>query len=187
MNYHFTTTKAHFNLLGGTVLEILRDGALIADSREPFKGDMDLDQLRDAIATHGADKISFVRMECTTNLIGGQPFSLANLKEIRRLADEHGLTVVVDASLISENAYLIKQREAEYHDWSIKAIIQEIMGQADIMYLSGRKSCAVRGGMIATNNEQHFKAIMPWLPVYEGFLTYGGMSPGDGGHGRGHP
>ncbi|OPZ77506.1 MAG: Tyrosine phenol-lyase [Actinobacteria bacterium ADurb.Bin444] len=176
MNYHFTTTKAHFNLLGGTVLEILRDGALIADSREPFKGDMDLDQLRDAIATHGADKISFVRMECTTNLIGGQPFSLANLKEIRRLADEHGLTVVVDASLISENAYLIKQREAEYHDWSIKAIIQEIMGQADIMYLSGRKSCAVRGGMIATNNEQHFKAIMPWLPVYEGFLTYGGMS-----------
>lgn len=176
MNYHFTTTKAHFNLLGGDVLEILCEGALIAESAEPFKGDMDLDQLRSIIADYGADKISFVRMECTTNLIGGQPFSLANLKEIRRIAEEHGIIVVVDASLISENAYLIKQREAEYSDWSIKAIIQEIMRQADIMYLSGRKSCAVRGGMIATNNEQHFKAIMPWLPVYEGFLTYGGMS-----------
>jgi len=176
MNYHFTTTKAHFNMLGGTVIEILREGALITDSTEPFKGDMDLDQLRHAIATHGADRISFVRMECTTNLIGGQPFSLGNLREIRAIADQHGLIVVVDASLISENAYLIKEREPGYKDWSIKDIIQEIMKQADIMYLSGRKSCAVRGGMIATNNEAHYKAILPWLPVYEGFLTYGGMS-----------
>ena len=176
MNYHFTTTKAHFNMLGGTVLEILNEGSLITDSTEPFKGNMDLDQLRSIIATHGADKISFVRMECTTNLIGGQPFSLGNLKDIRAIADQHGLLLVVDGSLISENAYLIKQREAEYKDWSIKDIIQEVMRQADIMYLSARKSCAVRGGMIATNNEQLYKTILPWLPVYEGFLTYGGMS-----------
>jgi tryptophanase len=101
---------------------------------------------------------------------------LGNLKGIRAIADEHGLLVVIDASLISENAYLIKQREAEYKDWSIKDIIQEIMKQSDIMYLSARKSCAVRGGMIATNSEKHYKTIMPWLPVYEGFLTYGGVS-----------
>ena len=176
MNYHFTTSKAHFNLYGGTVLEIVRECAIVTESTEPFKGDMDLDKLRQIIATYGADKISFVRMECTTNLIGGQPFSLGNLKGIRAIADEHGLLVVIDASLISENAYLIKQREAEYKDWSIKDIIQEIMKQSDIMYLSARKSCAVRGGMIATNSEKHYKTIMPWLPVYEGFLTYGGMS-----------
>jgi len=176
MNYHFTTTKAHFNMMGGTVLEILHPGALVTESTEPFKGNMDLDQLRDIIARYGPDKISFVRMECTTNLIGGQPFSLANLKDIRALADKHGLLLVVDASLISENAYLIKQREEAYKDWSIKDIMQEIMRQADITYLSARKSCAVRGGMIGTNSEKHYKVLMPWLPVYEGFLTYGGMS-----------
>ncbi|MGI5940360.1 MAG: tryptophanase [Thermoleophilia bacterium] len=176
MNYHFTTTKTHFNLMGGKVLEILHDSALAAEGDDPFKGNMDLDKLRQVISTYGADKISFVRMECTTNLIGGQPFSLGNLKEIRAIADQHGLIVVIDGSLISENAYLIKQREPGYEDWSIKDIIREMAKQADITYLSARKSCSVRGGMIATNNEEHYKTILPWLPVYEGFLTYGGMS-----------
>lgn len=176
MNYHFTTTKAHFELAGGTIREILYPGAFVPESSDPFKGNMDTGQLRDLIVAHGPEKISFVRMECTTNLIGGQPFSLANLKEIRAIANEHGLIVVVDASLISENAFLIKEREPEYADCSIKEIIQEIMRQADIMYLSGRKSCAVRGGMMATNSEEHYRTIAPWLPLYEGFLTYGGMS-----------
>jgi tryptophanase len=33
-----------------------------------------------------------------------------------------------------------------------------------------------RGGLIATNRKDLFEAIRPWLPVYEGFFTYGGMS-----------
>jgi tryptophanase len=115
-------------------------------------------------------------MEATTNLIGGQPFSLANLRAVKQVAAEHGIFLLVDASLISENAFFIKQREKEYRDKSIGEIIREIMDLADICYLSGRKSCSARGGFIATSNQDLFNRLRPWLPVYEGFFTYGGMS-----------
>ena len=128
------------------------------------------------IDRYGPKKISFVRMECTTNLIGGQPFSMANLREVSHLARKHNIPVVVDTSLISENAYFIKRREAGYADKSVGEIVREMMSLADIAYMSGRKSTSVRGGMIATNNRQFFQDIKAWLPVYEGFLTYGGMS-----------
>ncbi|MGB7983944.1 MAG: tryptophanase [Terracidiphilus sp.] len=176
MNYHFTTTKAHFNLLGATVLELFGPGALITESSDPFKGNMDLGRLKAAIDEHGADKIPFVRMEATTNLIGGQPFSMANLRAIKEMIAPLNIPLVLDASLISENAYFIRQREAGYADKTIKEIILEMMGLADLCYLSGRKSCMVRGGLIATNRKDLDAAIRPWLPVYEGFYTYGGMS-----------
>jgi tryptophanase len=176
MNYHFTTTKAHFNLLGATVLELFGPEALITESSNPFKGNMDLGRLKAAIDEHGVDKIPFVRMEATTNLIGGQPFSLANLREVKALVAPLKIPLVLDASLISENAYFIRQREPGYENATIRAIILEMMQLADICYLSGRKSCMVRGGLIATNRKDLYEAIRPWLPVYEGFYTYGGMS-----------
>ena len=176
MNYHFTTTKAHFNLAGGKVLELYGPEALNATSAHPFKGNMDIGRLREAIATAGASNVSFVRMEATTNLIGGQPFSMENLRQVKALIEPLGIFLVVDGSLISENAYFIRQREAGYENTSIRDIILEMMGIADLCYLSGRKSCSVRGGMIATNRKDLFDAIRPWLPVYEGFFTYGGMS-----------
>lgn len=176
MNYHFTTTKAHFNLLGGKVVELYGPEALNTASSCPFKGNMDLDRLRETIAQAGPNNISFVRMEATTNLIGGQPFSLENLRQVKALIEPLGIFLVVDGSLISENAYFIRQREAGYENTSIGDIIREIMSVADLCYLSGRKSCAVRGGMIATSRKDLYEAIRPWLPVYEGFFTYGGMS-----------
>ncbi len=176
MNYHFTTTKAHFVLAGGTVYELYYPEALNTQSKHPFKGNLDPEKLEALIAKYGAAKVPFVRMEATTNLLGGQPFSMANLREVQAVAAKHGIPVVIDASLISENAYFIKTREQDYADKSIKDIIREMMSLCDICYLSGRKSCAVRGGFIATNNRKHFEAIRPWLPVYEGFFTYGGMS-----------
>ena len=176
MNYHFTTTKAHFNLLGATVLELFGPEALITESSNPFKGNMDLGRLKAAIDEHGVDKIPFVRMEATTNLIGGQPFSLANLREVKALVAPLKIPLVLDASLISENAYFIRQREPGYENATIRSIILEMMQLADLCYLSGRKSCMVRGGLIATNRKDLYEAIRPWLPVYEGFYTYGGMS-----------
>jgi tryptophanase len=162
--------------MGGTVLELFIDEALNTQSTYPFKGNLDPQKLERVIAEHGPEKIPFVRMEATTNLLGGQPFSMANLKEVKAIAAKHGIPVVLDGSLISENAYFIKMREAAYAKKSIVEIIREIMEIADICYLSGRKSCAVRGGFIATNSKKHHEAIRPWLPVYEGFFTYGGMS-----------
>jgi tryptophanase len=150
--------------------------ALNTQSTHPFKGNMDLGRLEDAIKQYGPENVSFARMEATTNLIGGQPFSLANLRAVKELVSKYGIFLVVDGSLVSENAYFIKQREEGYADKSITEIIREMMELADLCYLSGRKSCSVRGGFIATNRKDLHEAIRPWLPVYEGFFTYGGMS-----------
>jgi tryptophanase len=176
MNYHFTTTKAHFELAGGTVLEIYTDEALNTQSTCLFKGNLDLQKFEDTIRKYGREKVSFVRMEATTNLLGGQPFSLENLREVKRIASENNIPLVLDGSLIAENAYFIKQREEGYEKKSIQEIILEMMSFADIFYLSGRKSSCVRGGFIATNNKKYYEDLKVWLPVYEGFLTYGGMS-----------
>lgn len=176
MNYHFTTTKAHFELAGGELLEICTDEALDPQNTNPFKGNLDINKFKDTIARYGQDKISFVRMEATTNLIGGQPFSIANLREVRNIAAQHHIPVLIDGSLISENAYMIKKREDEFKDASIRDIIREMMSLCDVMYLSARKSCSVRGGFIATNNKKYYDEILPLLPLFEGFSTYGGMS-----------
>lgn len=175
-NYHFTTTKAHIELIGASCLEIYYDEALKTESSNPFKGNMDPEKLRKVIEKYGKEKVPFVRMEATTNLIGGQPFSMANLKEIRKICDKHGLILVLDGSLISENGYLIKQREKGYENKSVAEIVREMCGLVDLYYMSGRKNTSVRGGLIATNNKELFDKIRPWLPVYEGFYTYGGMS-----------
>ena len=175
-NYHFTTTKAHIELTGAECLEIYTKEALKTESTYPFKGNMDPEKLKDTLIKYGRDKIPFVRMEATTNLIGGQPFSMENLKEIKRICDEHDIPIVLDGSLFCENAYLIKKREKGYKNKTVTGIIKEMCSIADLFYMSGRKDTCVRGGLIASNNEELFEKIKPWLPVYEGFFTYGGMS-----------
>lgn len=176
-NYHFTTTKVHIELTGGaTCLEIYTDEALKTESTFPFKGNMDPQKLKETIEKYGKEKIPFVRMEATTNLIGGQPFSMENLKEIKRICSEYGIPLVLDGSLICENAYLIRQREKGYENKTVAEIVKEMCSVADLFYMSGRKNTCVRGGCIATNNKELFEKIQPWLPVYEGFFTYGGMS-----------
>jgi tyrosine phenol-lyase len=176
MNYHFTTTKAHFVIAGGTVLELCRDETLNAQSTDPFKGNMDLNKMQAAIKEHGVKKIPMVRMEATTNLVGGQPFSLENLREVKKVCAQNDIPLVMDGSLIAENAYFVKMREKGYADKQIPDIIREIASYADILYTSGRKSSSARGGMIATNSEEFYKKVLDWLPLYEGFSTYGGMS-----------
>ncbi len=175
-NYHFTTTKAHIEILGAICLEIYTDEALKTKSTHPFKGNMDPQKLKDTIKKYGRDKIPFVRMEATTNLLGGQPFSMENLKEIKEICNENKIMLVLDGSLICENAYFIKQRQRGYENKTVAEIVKEICSVPDLFYMSGRKNTSVRGGLIATNNKELFEKIKPSLPVYEGFFTYGGMS-----------
>ncbi|MDY0073082.1 MAG: tryptophanase, partial [Thauera sp.] len=176
MNYHFTTTKAHITLNGGTVEEIVADEGLEVTSDRPFKGDMDVNKLRAVIARHGADKIAFVRMEAGTNLIGGQPISLGNLTEIRQVCDEHGLMLVLDASLLGDNLYFNKQREAACADLSIREITRRIADLCDVVYFSARKLGSARGGGMCIRSEALYRRMRGLIPLYEGFLTYGGMS-----------
>lgn len=176
MNYHFTTTKAHMELNGGKIFEIFTDRALEIKSSFPFKGNIDTDKLRALIAEYGAARIPFIRLEASTNLIGGQPFSIANMREVRRIADEHGIMVVLDASLIGENAWFVKQREAEFRDAPIRDILLTMCGLADLIYFSSRKVSSTRGGGICTSRRELFLKMRDLVVLYEGFVTYGGMS-----------
>lgn len=176
MNYHFTTTKAHIEIPGGTILEIYRDDAVQIKSTVPFKGNIDIDKLKAVIAQHGAEHVPLVRMEASTNLIGGQPFSIANMREVRAICDQHNIPLVMDASLIGENAYFVKQREDEFKNTSIKDILLTMCGLADIVYFSSRKVSSTRGGGIGSSNIKYFDKLKDLVILYEGFLTYGGMS-----------
>ncbi|MDR0534019.1 MAG: tryptophanase [Verrucomicrobiales bacterium] len=176
MNYHFTTTLAHIDRNGGKIVEILTDDALQVKSVNPFKGNIDINKLKALIAKHGTAKIPFIRMEASTNLIGGQPFSIANMREVRKIADEHKIMLILDASLIGENAYFVKQREDEFKDSSISVILREMCDLADIVYFSARKVSSSRGGGICTNRKEYFDQMKNLVVLYEGFLTYGGIS-----------
>ncbi|MDO5707658.1 MAG: tryptophanase [Andreesenia angusta] len=175
-NYHFTTTKAHIALNGGDLVEAISEESLKVESDLPFKGNMDLDILENTIKEKGAEKIAFVRMEAGTNLIGGQPFSLQNLKDVRAICDKHNIMLIMDASLLGDNLYFMKIREEACKDMSIKEITKEVSDCCHLIYFSARKLGNARGGGICSNDLDHFMASRELLTLYEGFLTYGGMS-----------
>lgn len=176
MNYHFTTTKAHIVLNGGSVEELICEEGLKTTSDNPFKGNMDINKLRDLIKKKGTDRIAFVRLEAGTNLIGGQPFSLENMREVRKICDEYGILLVLDASLLADNLHFIKTREESCKNKSIREITAEMAELSDVIYFSARKLGCARGGGICTNNRDLYLKIRELITLYEGFLTYGGMS-----------
>ena len=176
MNYHFTTALAHITQHGGRIEELLHDDALKIKSDNPFKGNIDIDKLVDCIERNGKENIPFIRMEASTNLIGGQPFSIANLMDVRRVADKYGIMLVLDASLIGENAYLIKQREKEWQENTMADILKMMTNLADLVYFSARKLSSSRGGGLCTNRKDLYLKMEALVPLFEGFLTYGGMS-----------
>jgi tyrosine phenol-lyase len=176
MNYHFTTTKAHITRLGGEVVEVVVDEGLKLTSSDPFKGNTDLEKLLNCIKEKGPENVAFIRLEAGTNLIGGQPFSLENTRKVCQIAKEYRIVTILDASLLQDNLYFIKMREEAYKNSTIREITREIADLFDIVYFSARKLGFVRGGGICTNNKSFYESMMEYLPLYEGFLTYGGMS-----------
>jgi tryptophanase len=179
MNYHFTTTRAHIFRNGGSIEELICDEGLIIQSDNPFKGDMDIDKLREAIKRIGKENICFVRIEAGTNLIGGQPVSMKNMREVSQICRQEGILLVYDASLLADNLYFITTREAEYKNTDIKDIMREIAALNDVIYFSARKLGAARGGGIITSDYNLFVKMRELVPLFEGFLTYGGMSVRD--------
>ena len=175
-NYHFTTSKAHVNLNGGEMLEAINPNSLKVTSNELFKGNMDIEMLKGFIAEKGRENIAFVRLEAGTNLIGGQPFSLANLKEVKKVCLEFNIPMVLDASLLGDNLYFIKVREEAYKNSSIDEILEEISALFDIIYFSARKLGGARGGAVCFDSDEYFYKMRELVTIYEGFLTYGGMS-----------
>lgn len=175
-NYHFTTTKAHITLTGGSLEELITDEGTRIESVASFKGNMDISRLKAAVKRLGKEKIAFIRIEAAANLIGGQPVSMENMREISRIGREAGIPIVCDASLLADNLYFIKIRESEYKDVEIKEIAREIASFMDIIYFSGRKLGSAKGGGILVSDDTLFLKMRELVPLFEGFLTYGGMS-----------
>ena len=176
MNYHFTTAMAHITENGGKIVELLYDEAYVVNSSNPFKGNMNIEKLEEMIRLHEPKNIPFIRMEASTNLIGGQPFSVQNLRDVRALADKYGIRLVLDASLLGENAYLVMKREEEFKNSTLGEIIRAMTDLSDLVYFSARKLSSSRGGGICTNDIGIYKELEALVPLYEGFLTYGGIS-----------
>ena len=176
MNYHFTTSKAHVTRLGGRVEELVKDEGLVVKSTLPFKGNIDLNKMKACIEKEGAKNIAYVRLEAGTNLIGGQPISYENMKEATDLAKAYGIPTVLDASLLQDNLYFIKMREESMKDKSIAEITRMIADLFDIIYFSARKFGFGRGGGILVRDEEMFHEMEDYITMFEGFLTYGGMS-----------
>lgn len=175
MNFHFTTTKAHITRVGGSVVELICAEGLKPRSDAPFKGNFDIEQLKKVIAETGREHIPFVRIEAGTNLIGGQPLSMENMLQVADICRQNGIMSVLDASLLQDNLFFIKTREEQCKDMSIKEIMHKICGAMDLIYFSSRKLGFSRGGGIVTNDESIVRRLKEFIPLYEGFLTYGGM------------
>ena len=176
MNYHFTTTLAHIKMRGGEIEEVIGDEGYKIESDVPFKGDLDIEKLKGAIARLGRENVCFVRIEAGTNLVGGQPVSMKNMREVSKICRAEGIPLVYDASLLSDNLYFIKTRDPEFADVDLIEITREIASLMDVCYFSARKLGAARGGGILVSDEKLFLKMRELIPLYEGFLTYGGMS-----------
>ena len=144
-------------------------------SDNPFKGDLDTEALA-KLLDENKGRVPFVRVEAGTNLIGGQPFSFANLKETGRICREHGVPLVMDASLLQDNLYFLKMRDEECKDLTIREIMRAVCDQCDIIYFSARKLGFARGGGICMRDSELVDPLKELVVLNEGFLTYGGMS-----------
>jgi tyrosine phenol-lyase len=179
-NMYFTTTKLHQELAGGTFVDVIIDEAHDPENEHPFKADIDLNKLEELIKEKGADKIPYVSIATTVNMAGGQPISLGNLKEVRKLTQKYDIPIVHDMTRVAENAYFIQQREPGYENKSIKEIVKEICSLTDAATMSSKKDALVNiGGFLAVNDDELFDKARNMVVIYEGLHTYGGMAGRD--------
>ncbi len=179
-NSHFDTTKGHIEFRKATAIDCTIDEAFDTTVYHDFKGNVDLVKLEKVLASNPAEKIPMIIMTVTNNSAGGQPVSMQNLKEVYAMSRKYGIRVVFDSARFAENAYFIKQRESGYADKSIKEIVKEMFTYADAMTMSSKKDAIVNmGGFIGFKDEDLFKQASVFGIIFEGYITYGGMSGRD--------
>jgi len=179
-NMYFTTTRVHQELAGGTFVDVIIDEAHDAQNEHPFKGNIDLQKLEDLIKKVGPKKIPYVSMAGPVNMAGGQPFSMANLKEVYALTKKYGVKLWFDATRATENAYFIQQREEGYANKTIAQILKEMCSYYDGLWVSAKKDLMVNiGGFLATRNKKVYEEARNMVVIYEGLHSYGGLAGRD--------
>jgi tyrosine phenol-lyase len=179
-NMYFTTTRAHQELAGAEFVDVIIDEAHDPDDEHPFKGDVDLAKLDRLIADVGADRIAYISLAATVNMAGGQPVSMANLRELRALCARHEIPIFLDATRAVENAFFIQEREPGYDARSLGEILLEFCSYTDGAWMSAKKDSLVNiGGWIAVRDEALFETLRGLVVLYEGLHTYGGLAGRD--------
>ncbi len=178
-NSHFDTTKGHIEFRHAKAVDCTIDEAFNTTIEHPFKGNINLEKLEDVLKNN-TEKVPFVILTITCNSSGGQPVSMKNIKDVYALSKKYNKPVVFDSARFAENAYFIKMREEGYQDKSIKEIVLEMFKHADAMTMSSKKDAIVNmGGFIAMRDESLFKQASVFNIMFEGYITYGGMSGRD--------
>jgi tyrosine phenol-lyase len=179
-NMYFTTTRLHQELAGGTFVDVIVDEAHDPTSSFPFKGNVDMGKLDQLVQSVGADRVPYVSLEGNVNMAGGQPFSMANLRELHQYCRKHGIPIMLDATRTLENAWFIREREDAYAHMSVREILREICDLTDGCTMSAKKDALVNiGGFFACNDDELFKKAQNLVVVYEGLHTYGGLAGRD--------
>ncbi len=179
-NSHFDTTKGHIEFRKAHAIDCTIDEAFHTELDHPFKGNIDLNKLEDVLKKYPRERIPLIMVTITCNSSGGQPVSLANMKAVKKLADQYGIPVFFDSARFAENAYFIKLREKAYHDKSIREIAREMFSYADGMTMSSKKDAIVNmGGFIGFRNREIYEKATTFNIMFEGFINYGGMSGRD--------
>ncbi|MEI6852093.1 MAG: tryptophanase [Bacteroidota bacterium] len=179
-NSHFDTTKGHIEFRKAEAIDCTIDEAFDTTIYHPFKGNIDLKKLEKVLTSHPKEQISMIIVTVTCNSSGGQPVSMENMKEVSAMAKKYGIPVIYDSARFAENAYFIKTREKGYENKSIKEIVKEMFSYADGMTMSAKKDAIVNmGGFIALRDKEIFKQASVFNIVFEGYITYGGMSGRD--------
>ena len=181
-NNHFDTTRANVEFTGAEAVDLVIDEGRDPDSLHPFKGNLDPNKLRAFLENcrSARRQVPFGMVTITNNTGGGQPVSMANIKEISAIYREFGVPFIIDACRFAENAWFIKQREPEYRDWTPKAIAQEMFRHADGATMSLKKDGFGNiGGFLALNDDALAEQCRNILILTEGFPTYGGLAGRD--------
>jgi tyrosine phenol-lyase len=179
-NIHFDTTRANIEQQSAEAVNAVVKEAYDPHNESPFKGNMDLVRLEEIITHVGADRIPLVLLTITNNSGGGQPVSMANIRETRALLTRYGIPFFFDACRFAENCFFIKEREPGYQDRSILDIAHELFAYGDGCTMSAKKDGLVNiGGFLALNDERWARDITNMLILVEGFPTYGGLAGRD--------
>lgn len=179
-NTHFDTTRANIEFSGAEAVDLLNETGKHPEIRADFKGDMDVDALKRFIEEKGVENIPLVMLTITNNSGGGQPVSMKNIREVKKVCNSYNLPLFIDACRFAENAYFIKKREPGYSAKSVLEIAQEIFSYADGATMSAKKDALVNiGGFLSINDEELAIKCRNLLIVTEGFPTYGGLAGRD--------
>ena len=162
-NGHFDTTEGNIKQMG-SIPRNLYNKELLYEIPEggkypknPFKGNMDIEKLEQLIQGVGVENVPLIFTCITNNPICGQPVSMANIREINRVAHKYDIPLVFDVARWAENCYFIKMNEEGYADKSIAEIATEMFSYCDAFTMSAKKDGhANMGGMLAFRDKGLF-------------------------------